>query len=172
MLSRVRLALLLTALAPPALADVTVSYIDSAPDWITVQNRSGCDLGPFELTIDLGRSPAGLIFDTSGAGAGLSAYAPVEIVGGREQVLGISRVTDGDTKLVLKMDFLGGGGTVTLAVDVDDTSPGSAMGQTIVTGAEIAGAVAEARMAGGGAPQSGTFGPDGVAVVPLEACIS
>lgn len=133
-----RLAALMAAIATPALAELRVTYVDSYPDAITIENRSGCDLGPFELTIDLGASPAGLIFDTSGRGAGLAGYAPVQIIDGREQVLGISRVEDGDSMLVVKLDFLGGGGTVTLAVDVDDTSPGSALGQTIIAGSEIA----------------------------------
>ena len=65
-----RCALCLPALvAAPAVADIRVSYVDSSPDIITIENRSGCALGPFEFAIDLGRSAAGLIFDTSGAGA-------------------------------------------------------------------------------------------------------
>ena len=73
-----RSALCLPALvAAPAIADIRVSYVDSSPDKITIENRSGCALGPFELAIDLGRSAAGLIFDTSGAGAGYAAFAPL-----------------------------------------------------------------------------------------------
>lgn len=158
--------------AIPAQADLGVSYLDSSPDWITIRNLSGCDLGPFELVIDLGRSPAGLIFDTSGEGAGYSAYAPLEIVAGAEHVRGLTTVTDGDSRLMLKMDFFGGGARVTLAVDVDDTSASSALGRTIIDGSEIAGAVVEARLDGSGPVHSGIFGTDGVALVPLEACIS
>lgn len=168
-----RCALCLPALvAAPALADIRVSYVDSAPDRITIENRSGCALGPFELVIDLGRSAAGLIFDTSGAGAGFAAYAPLEIVSGAEQVRNISAVTDGDSRLLLELEFLDSSTSLALAVDVDDTSPASAGGQTIVTGAEIAGAVAEARLTAGSPSYPGVFGPDGVAIVPLEACIS
>lgn len=168
-----RLALGLQLLfVPAALAELRVSYVDSSPDLITIVNRSGCDLGPFALTIDLGRSPAGLIFDTSGAGAGYAGFAPLEIVAGGEQVTGISAVTDGDSRLVLELDFLGGGGRVALAVDVDDTSPESAAGRTIIAGSEIAGAVAEARLTAGGPSYPGVFGADGEAIVPLEACIS
>jgi hypothetical protein len=169
----VRLALGLQLLiAPAALAGLRVSYVDSSPDLITIENRSGCDLGPFELTIDLGRSPAGLIFDTSGTGAGYAGFAPLEVIGGAEHVTGISSVTDGDNRLLLELDFLGGGSSVSLAVDVDDTSPESAAGRTIIAGSEIAGAVAEARLTGGGPSYPGIFGTDGVALVPLEACIS
>lgn len=168
-----RLALGLQLLIPSAaLADLRVSYVDSSPDAITIENRSGCDLGPFELVVDLGRSPAGLIFDTSGTGAGYAGFAPLEIVGGAEQVSGISAVTDGDSRLLLEFDFLGGGASVALAVDVDDTSPDSAAGRTIIAGSEIAGAVAEARPTAGGPSYPGVFGTDGVAIVPLEACIS
>lgn len=168
-----RLALGLQLLIPSAaLADLRVSYVDNSPDVITIENRSGCDLGPFELVVDLGRSPAGLIFDTSGTGAGYAAFAPLEIIGGAEQVTGISAVTDGDSRLLLELDFLSGGASVALAVDVDDTSTASAGGRTIIAGSEIAGAVAEARLTAGGPSYPGIFGTDGVAIVPLEACIS
>ena len=158
--------------AAPALADLRVSYVDSAPDTITIENRSGCDFGPFELTIDLGHSPAGLIFDTTGTAAGFAAFAPLEIVGGAEQVLDLSAVTDGDSRLIISLDLLGAGGRVTLAVDVDDTSARSALGRTRISGSEIAGAVAEARLIAGGPSYAGVFGTDGVAIVPLQACIS
>lgn len=173
MLSSLRFAVCLpVVVATSTSADIRVSYVDSSPDWITIENRSGCDLGPFELTIDLGRSPAGLIFDTSAEGAGFAGFAPLEIVTGGEQVLGLSAVTDGDSRLRLDMDFLGGGGSVTLAVDVDDTSAASVLGRTIVAGSEIAGAEATARLIAGGSAYTGVFGTDGVAIVPLEACIS
>ena len=166
-------AIILFALvAAPGYADLRVTYVDRSPDLITIENRSGCDLGSFELTIDLGQSPAGLIFDTTGRGAGLAGYAPLQIVDGGAQVLGLSAVSDGDSMLRLEMDFLRSHGSVTLAVDVDDTSAGSELGQTIIAGSEIAGAVADARFTSGGASHRGVFGPDGVAIVPLEACIS
>jgi hypothetical protein len=158
--------------AAPAVADIRVSYVDSSPDRITIKNRSGCALGPFELMIDLGRSTAGLIFDTSAAGAGYAAFAPLEIVSGAKQVLGVSAVTDGDSRLLLELDFLDSSASLALAVDVDDTSSASPAGRTIVVGSEIAGAVAEARLTAGGPSYPGVFGPDGVAIVPLEACIS
>lgn len=107
-----------------------------------------------------------------GTGAGYAGFASLEIVGGAEQVTGISSVTDGDSRLVLQLDSLGGRASVSLAVDVDDTSPESAAGQTIITGSEIAGAVAEARLTAGSASYPGIFGTDGVAFVPREACIS
>ena len=172
MLNPLRLALLIASFAAgPALADLRITYVDSSPDRITVQNRSGCDLGQFELTIDLGRSPAGLIFDTSSGGAGFSASAPPRVLSGTDQVLGLA-VTDGDNRLVLDIDFLAGGGTVVLAVDVDDTRADSALGRTMAAGSEIAGAAAEARLVSGGRPHTGLFQSDGVATVPLEACIS
>ena len=168
-----RCSLLLVALAAtPALADIRVSFVDSSPDQITIRNRSGCALGPFELTIDLGRSAAGLIFDTSGTGAGYAAFAPLEVVSGAEQLLGISAVTDGDSRLRLELDFLDSGASLVLAVDVDDTSTESAGGRTTIAGSEIAGAVAEAQLGAGGPSYPGVFGVDGVAIVPLEACIS
>lgn len=171
-LSRPCLALMPALIAGPALAELRVSYVDRAPDLITIRNGSACDLGPFELTIDLRPSPAGLIFDISGAGAGFAGHAPLSILQGAEQVLSISDLTDGDTRLVLQIDFLSGNGTISMAVDLDDTSPASEMGRTIISPAEIAGAVAEVRRGPGAPPLSAGFGPDGVAVVPLEACIA
>lgn len=168
-----RLALCLTALAAgPAMAELRVSYVDRSPDLITIHNASGCELGPFELAIDLGTSPAGLIFDVTGAGAGFAAFAPLEIAGGGEQVVTVGALTDGDSRLVLELDFLAGNGTVSLAVDVDDTSAASQLGRTIISPAEIAGATAEVRRPAGGPPLTATFGPDGVAILPLEACIA
>ena len=167
-----RIAFLSTLAAAPAFAELRVTYADSSPDRITIENRSGCDLGALELAIDLGASPAGLIFDTSGQGAGVAAYAPLEIVGGGEQVRGLGAVTDGDSRLVIALDFLAGNGAVSIAVDVDDTSPASELGRTIISPSEIAGATAHARRAPDAPPISATFGPDGVAVLPLEACIA
>lgn len=166
-----RLAALLALAAAPAAADLAVTFEDSSPDWFFIENRSACDLGPFELVIDLGRSPAGLILDVSETGAGFAGFAPLEIVGGGNQVLGVAEARDGDRQLVLRLDFLGGSQRVILAVDVDDTRDNSLYGRTIVAPDEIAGAVAEARLTGG-PPVTGTFGPDGRAIVPLEACIS
>lgn len=156
----------------PALAELRVGYVDSAPDRFTIHNRSGCDLGPFELVIDLGASPAGLIFDTSGGGAGFAGHAPLEIVGGAEQVRGVGAITDGDSRLVIDLDFLAGNGTVSIAVDVDDTREASDLGPTIVSPAEIAGAAAYVHRPAGAPPLAATFGQNGVAVLPLEACIA
>jgi hypothetical protein len=168
-----RLALCLPLLAAaPARAELGLSFVDSSPDRITIQNRSGCDLGAFELVVDLGASPAGLIFDTSGEGAGFAAFAPLEIISGADQVRGLGALMDGDTRLAIELDFLAGKGTVALAVDVDDTSLASELGRTIVSPAEIAGATAHIRRPGGAPPLSATFGPDGTATLPLEACIA
>ena len=167
-----RLTLCLCVLvAGPAMAELRVSYVDSSPDMITIHNASGCDLGPFELAIDLGTSPAGLIFDVTVEGAGFAAFAPLEIAGGGEQVVGVSAVADGDSRLVLDLDFLAGNGSVSIAVAVDDTSAASQLGRTIVSPAEIAGATAHASR-GEAPPVSASFGPEGVAVLPLEACIA
>ena len=166
-----RLAACLALLAAPAAAEVRVGYVDGAPDWITIRNDSACELGPFELTIDLGASPAGLIFDVSAAGAGFSGFAPMAVVEGGEQVLSVTAVADGDSRLTLSLDFLAGHGAVRIAVDVDDLGPDSELGRTIIAPSEIAGAAVHASR-GGGPPVSAVFGPDGVSVLPLEACIA
>jgi len=69
------LATALTLCATPAFADIEVTFLESAPkDRFTFTNTGACDLGPAVLSLDLAGSAAGLIFDTSGAGAGVEVF--------------------------------------------------------------------------------------------------
>lgn len=164
-------ALLLTPLA--AAAEVTVRFADGAPrDSFTITNESGCDLGEARLTIDLAPAPAGLIFDTTAAGAGFQVFQPVEL--GEDAsgaVRGLSAVSDGDQTLAIDLIGVPAEGRVVVTADLDDTEPASALGRIRVSGAEIAGARAVLLLLGGG-EAAAAFGDDGAARIPYSACVS
>jgi len=87
------LALLATLITSPVLADIEVTFLESAPkDRFTFTNTGACDLGPAVLSLDLSGSAAGLIFDTSGDGAGVEVFQPYETN------LGQIRVSDSEIK--------------------------------------------------------------------------
>ncbi|MEM0991238.1 MAG: hypothetical protein AAGK00_20415 [Pseudomonadota bacterium] len=154
----------------PATAEIRVTFQESAPkDIFQIVNTSGCGMGPVSVEIDLSASSAGLIFDPTASGAGVSVYQPFELVSG--DVDGVAEVSDGDTRLSLDLPGLAPGGRVVFTIDIDDTLIDGPMGQTMVAGSEIAGARVNATVPGG-QTISGTFGVDAAAAVPLQACIS
>lgn len=83
----------LIALPSAAIADLTVSFRDGAPkDRFTLSYDGVCALDDLDVQIDLGTAPAGLIFDTSGAGAGVEVFQPLEwVVGQRTHLSGYGR---------------------------------------------------------------------------------
>lgn len=169
-----RLAVFLSTLlaASTSLADVRVSFTESAPkDRFSIVNLSACPTGPVEVVIDLSGSAAGLIFDTTGRGAGVSVYQPFELVAGADQVEAASEITDGDSLAVLSLSSLPSRGEIAFTIDVDDTLPVSSNGPTMITGGEISGARVALRL-GNGAPMEARFDAGGTALVPLQACLS
>ena len=156
-------ALLLTA--PMAQADISARFIESAPkDRFVLTNLSGCPEGAVEIRIDLAGSAAGLIFDTTGSGAGVDVFQPFELVRGAELVRDPPQVRDGQTEVILSLTSLPAGAEIAFTVDVDDTRAVSDLGQTRVSGAEIAGARLEID------GQSAPFGPDAIARLPRAVC--
>lgn len=129
---------LLALIAPlPAQADIVARFVESAPkDRFEITN-TGCDLGTFDLTINLATAPAGLIFDVTDSGAGVEVFQPVEVVSGP---VALSEVTDGDQALALRITGFGTGQTVVISADLDDLQTNSQLGQIRVSGSEIAGA--------------------------------
>lgn len=155
-----------------ALAEVQVSFKEGAPkDRFSIRNTSVCESGPMTVTIDLSGSKAGLIFDTTGSGAGVSVYQPFELVAGAERVTAVTGLTDGDTQVTLTLSGLGSGETAAFTIDVDDTLVAGPLGQTMIDGSEIAGASVRVAV-GGGSPVRGTFTQGGLAKIAVEACIS
>lgn len=164
------LMVLLTGTA--ALADISVRFTESAPkDRFHIANLSACPTGPLEIVIDLSGSAAGLIFDTTGSGAGVSVYQPFELVAGAEQVEAASEITDGDSRAVLRLSELPVKGEVAFTIDVDDTLPASYNGQTMISGAEIKGARLLVRP-GSGSTIEASFDSSGDAIAPLGTCLS
>lgn len=161
----------LVSLLPSAvLAEIVVTIAESSPtDLITIENRTDCDFYDFGMQIDLRNSAGGLIFDISEGGAGASGYQPFEILQGGSAVRNYARVSDGDRVAFIEFATLEAGQRVIFMVDMDDTLPDNAFGQTIVDGAEIAGAVI-VLTAVGEEPSTAIFLPDGRATAQIRSC--
>lgn len=160
----------LALFAAGAHAALEVQFTESAPtDRFTVENAGKCGSGPFELTIDLSKSAAGLIFDTTGQGAGVDVYQPFSVAAGQVTLISGSAVKDGDETLTVRVSGLAPGARATFTIDVDDTLTASELGQIRVSGAEIAGAVARIT-ADGRSPKAGTFDGAGRAVIDALNC--
>lgn len=157
--------------AVPAMAQISVSYVDSAPtDIFDITNLSPCPSGQMELTIDLTGSSAGLVFDTVPQGFGVNVSQPFVLSVGAEHLEGVPIVSDGAAQLTLRIADLPAEGRITFTIDVDDTLPQSFNGQTRVSGVEIAGAVV--RLSGEAAFGEGAFDANGQALVGLNTCLS
>ncbi|MEX0311308.1 MAG: hypothetical protein AB3N17_13820 [Tateyamaria sp.] len=156
------LMLAIATLAPTiAAADLTVSFRDGAPkDRFTLSYDGACALDRLDVQIDLGTAPAGLIFDTTGAGAGVEVFQPLEWVSGSAST---SDVTDGDTLLSLSLDDVTPGATWAFTVDIDDTTSAR---QITVDGSEMAGATLRAD------GKAASFDATGAATVALQNCMS
>lgn len=155
-------AFALAVLIPTAaMADLTVSFRDGAPkDRFTLRYEGTCALDRLEVQIDLGTAPAGLIFDTTGAGAGVEVFQPLEWVSGSAST---SDIMDGDTLLSISLDEVAPGATWAFTTDIDDTTSSR---QITVDGSEMAGATL--RVAG----QETTFDAKGEATATLQNCLS
>lgn len=154
--------------ATAAAADLTVRFEEGAPkDRFTLTNTGDCALPAMVVTLDLGTAPAGLIFDVTGAGAGVQVFQPFEVVSGGDALIEAPQVRDGDSAVTLRLKGLAAGADVAFTVDVDDTGGGR---EITVSGSEIAGA--SVRMAMGGVMQSGVMDATARATVPMGACTS
>ncbi len=151
-----------------AMADVLVEFDEGAPkDRFTVTGLGECMTGPADVTIDLSGSAAGLIFDVTGAGAGVQVFQPFEASVSSDALLGATEVRDGDTEVTLRLRDIAMGTAVSFTIDVDDTA-GSR--QTIVSGSEIAGA--SVRVSNGQGTYEARFTEDATARVPVDGCMS
>lgn len=166
---RILQAVALTAvLSTPALADIRVDFDEGAPvDRFTIRNTGACPLGPATVTIDLSGSAGGLIFDVTGAGAGIQVFQPFRVVVGEALLTGLPEVSDGDTSIVLPLRGLESGAQVAFTIDVDDTV--SSYG-TMIAGSEIEGATL--RIDTGNGAMEGAFGRDSRAAVAVASCVS
>lgn len=155
------IAALICATTPALGAELTVSFRDGAPkDRFTLSYDGSCATTPLQVEIDLGTAPAGLIFDTTGAGAGVQVFQPLEWVMGSART---SAVTDGDTVVNMTLDALAPGETLAFTIDIDDTT---STRQITVDGSEMVGATL--RVDG----QNALFDATGTARVALAPCLS
>ncbi len=124
-----------------AQAELQLTFKEGAPkDRFSIVNVGDCALGASVMEIDLAGSAAGLIFDTTGRGAGVDVFQPFEVVRGAAHLAETSRPLDGDTVVRLVLKELAPGDEIAFTIDVDDTLQRSDLGQIRVSGAEIEGA--------------------------------
>ena len=160
------LAAFATIAAVPAAADLNVRFLEGAPkDRFVIENSGDCALQNVKLEIDLDASAAGLILDTTAAGAGVEVYQPLELVSGRTALAEVPRVQDGDSRMALNVRSLGSNASIEFTIDVDDTKGTK---PTMISGGEIAGA--QVRLSGMGDTIEGTFDSRAVATLALSAC--
>lgn len=161
------IATILGLSAPTAMADVNVSFIEGAPKDRFVISNTACATGPVDVTIDLSPSAGALIFDVTGAGAGVEVFQPFELVSGGSLVTQTPNVQDGDQILTLKLAGLGKSTDVSFTIDLDDTIQSR---EITVAGSEISGAKVIVEYNGQRA--EGIFDKTASAVVPWEGCSS
>ncbi|TCL09139.1 hypothetical protein BXY66_1182 [Shimia isoporae] len=157
---------LAAVVATHALSDVDVRFVEGAPkDRFEVTNSGACALTASTVALDLSTSQAGLIFDVTGAGAGVEVFQPFEITAGKEALKRIPVVTDGQDKLLLEIETLEPGAMVSFTIDVDDT-----IGQREITvsGSEIEGASVHLQQAD--AKTIATFTPSATARIETAGC--
>jgi len=161
-------ALALLIGATPALADITVDFIEGAPkDRFVLRTTGACPTGPIAVTIDLAPAAGGVIFDTTGSGAGVEVFQPFELVSGASQVVSPPSVSDGDQTVTLSLSTLTPQTPVAFTVDVDDTGGGR---EITVSGSEIEGA--RVTVVQGGSRLSADMSARAQARVGLDACLS
>lgn len=154
--------------AAPAFAELSVRFIEGAPkDRFVFTHKGACATGPVMLTVDLSGSAAGLVFDVTGAGAGVEVFQPFELVSGGPRVASLPEVSDGDTSLEIALSDLIPGEEIAFTIDLDDTGGGR---EITVSRSEIAGA--EVLAAFDGRTVTGIFGAGATATIPLDGCAS
>jgi len=161
------LALLLTITAQ---ANVEVRFSEGAPkDRFTISNKGKCPLKNLTVDLDLSKSQGKLIFDITGAGAGVEVFQPFEVTEGQLKLASGTSVKDGDSTLSLLITSLNPGQRASFTIDVDDTIPAGALGMIRVAGSEIKGGTVSVKL-GDMKPASSAFNGNSIAVVPLAAC--
>lgn len=154
--------------AGSAQADLSLRFVEGAPkDRFVLTNDGTCPLAEATLTLDIGAAPAGLLFDATPGGAGVSVYQPFEVTEGRGALLGLPDLADGDTVLSLNLAGLAPGGVVGFSLDVDDTGTGR---QSTISGTEIEGAVVTLVL--GETTLEASFTDQASAIIPIAPCIS
>lgn len=135
--------------APACGPRLVVEYTDDGPDVFLIRNLSGEGWSLDTLTIDLTGSSGDLVFDTDFGGEGAGSPSTfATIPGASARLLSMTPASDGGRVLALRFSGFAPEGHFTVSLDVDDRLPNSALGQTYVTGEEMAGARTLARFLG------------------------
>lgn len=153
--------------ALPATADVSVKFIEGAPKDRFVITNAACPTGPLKLTVDLQPSAGALIFDVTGAGAGVEVFQPFELVSGGSLVTRAPEVIDGDQVLSLTLAGLGTEAVVSFTIDLDDTINAR---EITVAGSELTGA--KVLLEGDDMTSEAVFGATSSVVIPWKDCAS
>ena len=161
------LALLLSATAQ---ANIEVRFSEGAPkDRFTISNQGKCSLKNLTVDLDLSKSQGKLIFDITGAGAGVEVFQPFEVTEGKIKQAAGKPVKDGDSNMSLVIESLNPGKSASFTIDIDDTIPSGARGMIIVAGSEIQGGTISAKV-GNMKPATATFSTQSKAVIPFGKC--
>lgn len=161
------LAATLPFFAQPAMADITVRFVESAPKDRFVISSDTCPLQNVDVLIDLAASAGGLIFDVTSAGAGVEVFQPVEVQNG---AVTAQPVVDGDQQLSFMINGLSAGNDIVISADLDDVLADSSLGQIRVAGSELNGAVVQMGIAG--ETQTAVFANGANTVVLPHSCVS
>lgn len=152
-----------------AQADITVSFVESAPkDRFEIKNTGSCDIASAVVTVDLTGSAGKLVFDTTASGAGVQVFQPFEVREGELSLISANQVSDGDKALSVSVNNLPAGKLASFTIDVDDTLPKSQLGMIRVTDSEIKGGQITVEMSG--KTSSAQFNDQGVAAIPESNC--
>lgn len=157
-------AFLFTALS--ANADLIARFDEGAPkDRFTFENVGDCTVENAILRLDLSHSQAGLIFDTTGSGAGVEVFQPLQFVSGAAALSDIPTVKDGDNVIELMVTAFSPDQAIAFTIDVDDTMGGR---EITVSDSEIRGAKVELLQERSSITAS--FGSQSEAVLKLPKC--
>lgn len=155
-------------LSHPAMADLRVQFVESAPkDRFVFENKSTCTLSSLRIQIDLASSAGKLIFDTTSQGAGVEVYQPFEVRTGK--IVLNNPVRDGDNQLQIQIARLASGEQASFTIDVDDTLTRSVLGNIRVAGSEIEYGTVNL-YAGTPKPVSAQFSEAGIATLAVAEC--
>ncbi|WP_404380747.1 hypothetical protein [Caenispirillum salinarum] len=157
---------------PPA--DLTVRFEEGmGPDLFHVENTGTCLATVMSVTIDLGGTVGGLVFDTEAGGGGSNAAYPFIPREGGDKIIGAAGGQDGGRLLTLKLSGLRQGERVVFSIDVDDALDDSPWGRTRIAGPEFDGGGVRVTLRapdGREMEHTGRFGPDARAYVNPRSC--
>lgn len=137
----------LAQLSEPPGADLTVRFEEGlGADIFYVENTSTCLATVLAVTIDLGPSAGGMVFDTEYGGGGYNGAYPFALREGAEAVTAATGGGDGETTLRLELSGLRPHERVVFSIDTDDALAQSPWGQTRIAGPELAGAMVSVQL--------------------------